>query len=267
MFDGLVVYYRHLTISLRAQMQYRASALMGGFGLLFLTTLEFLGIAALFARFRTFRGWSLAEIAVLYGMANISLASAQVVTRGFERVSQLVLNGDFDRILLRPRTTAMQIAGLELRLLALGRFVQGLAILSYGISIFHIDWSVPKALLLVAATLGGALTFAGVFILEGTLAFFTTESLELMNTLSYGGLDAAQFPLSIYERWLRWLFTFVVPLAFMNYFPVIVLSGRAPPGSLTTMAGWCAPLAGPAFLALSLQAWRLGVRHYRSVGA
>jgi ABC-2 type transport system permease protein len=128
-------------------------------------------------------------------------------------------------------------------------------------------WDPSRVLLLPLAIVGGACTFEALFVVNAALAFFTTQGLEVMNTVTYGGLEAAQYPLAIYEPWLRNFFTFVVPLASMNSPPALVLLDRAAPGSVLAWAGFLSPLAGLAFLAASGLLWRFGVRHYLSTGA
>src|SRR5579883_1427684 len=127
------LYLRYLEVSLRAQMQYRASFVMLALGQLVITGTEFLAIWAMFARFRSLRGWSLAEVALLYGIVNVAFALGEAFGRGFDVFQDLVKSGDFDRVLLRPRGTAFQIAGQELQLMRLGRLLQGLVVLGWAV--------------------------------------------------------------------------------------------------------------------------------------
>jgi len=66
---------------------------------------------------------------------------------------------------------------------------------------------------------------------------------------------------------MRRFFTFVVPLACASYFPVVAILGHPDPLGSPVWLQWLAPLAGPAFLALALQVWKIGVRHYTSTGS
>ena len=104
-------------------------------------------------------------------------------------------------------------------------------------------------------------------ILQATLAFWTTEGLEIMNTLTYGGVETAQYPLSIYRTWFRRFFTFVVPLACVSYYPALAILERTDPLGSPSAFQWLAPLIGLLFLCLCLHVWRIGVRHYRSTGS
>jgi ABC-2 type transport system permease protein len=261
--DSMRLYLRYLGVSVRGQMQYPASFAMLTVGHLVATALEFLGIWALLDRFGSVQGWSLPEIALCYGIANLAFSICDATTRGFDVFHLMLKAGDFDRVLLRPRSAALQLAGQELTLRRVGRFSQALVILLWAASALGMAWTASRIGLLVAAVLGGACFFAGLIVLQATAAFWTTESLEIFNTVTYGGVEAAQYPLSIYRPWFRRFFTAVIPLAFVNYYPVLAILGRpAPP-----VVPWIAPLVGAGFLAVSLQAWQFGIRHYCSTGS
>jgi ABC-2 type transport system permease protein len=114
---------------------------------------------------------------------------------------------------------------------------------------------------------GGICLFLGLVILQATSAFWTTESLEVWNAFTYGGVTMSQYPIAIYRPWFRRVFTYVIPLACINYFPVVAVLGRPDPLGTPRILQWLAPLAGVAFLGISLQFWKIGVRHYRSTGS
>ncbi len=267
--DQMRLYGRYTSISLRGQMQYRASFVMLAFGNLFATATEFAGIVALFTRFGSLRGWRLAEIALFYGMVGMAFAIAEATGRGFDVFATMIKSGDFDRLLLRPRGTAFQVAAQELQLMRVGRLAQGLVVLLWAMPRVHTAWTPARLALLALSVGGGACLFYGLLVLQATLAFWTVESLEIMNTVTYGGTEVAQYPLSIYNPWFRRFFTFVVPLACINYIPARVLLPDAPAthSAAPLWAAWLAPFVGMAFLAVTLQVWNVGVRHYRSTGS
>ncbi|NLI76814.1 MAG: ABC transporter permease [Candidatus Riflebacteria bacterium] len=257
------LYWRLVAISIRAQAQYPGSLLLLSAGHLVVTLLEFLGVWALFDRFRLVRGWSLAEVALFYGLVNLSFALAEAVGRGFDAFDRLVRTGEFDVVLLRPRSEVLLICGQELRLSRAGRFAQGLIILGWGMSSLGLAGRPEVWMRLAWAVAGGTALFCGLFVLQATIAFWTVNSLEVVNTVTYGGVETAQFPIDIYPSAVRAFFTWVVPLASLNYLPLRGLLRGGDPG----WVGWAAPLAGFLFLAVSLRLWRFGVRHYTSTGS
>jgi ABC-2 type transport system permease protein len=266
--NALNLYFRYVAISLRSQMQYRTSFLLQTAANFLITASEFLGLVGVFQRFHSIRGWTLSEIALFYGIIALAFAIAEAVPRSFDIFSKMIQSGDFDRILLRPRAAAFQILGQDFQPTRLGRFTQGLIVLIWASHRLQIAWTAGKISLLLASILGGACLFSGLIILQATLCFWTIDSIEILNCTTYGGVEAAQFPLTIYHRWFRDIFVFLIPLATINYFPAHFILSRAETvfGSSPWMQ--CAsPIIGLLFLILCLQIWRLGVRRYHSTGS
>jgi ABC-2 type transport system permease protein len=267
MVNALFLYLRYLELSLRGQLQYRTSTLMMALGSVMVSVIEFVGIWALFARFGNLRGWTLPQVALLYGLIEVTFAFSHVLSRGIETFPSLLVAGDFDRLLVRPRSTVLQLMGRELAVRRLGRAIQGLTVLIWASGALQVDWSATKVLLLLAAVAGGVCLFLGLNVVEASIAFWTVEPLEMMNAFTDGGAYMAQYPLSIYRGWFRTFFTLVVPLACANYLPALAIMDKADPGGAPSWASWAAPLAGPLFLLLSLGFWRVGVRRHLSTGS
>jgi len=265
--NSLRLYFRLIVTSMKAQMQFPGAFLMMSAGQFLATIIEFVGIWAMFDRFRALRGWSLGEVAMFYGVVNMAFALADAVARGFDVFgAQFVKTGNFDRVLLRPRSAALQIFGFEFRLTRVGRLLQGAIVLGIATHLLKLDWQWTDFALIAFAVAGGVALFSGLVMLQATLSFWTVESLEITNTLTYGGVAAAQYPLEIYASWFRQFFIFIVPLGCIAYFPVVGVLHRPDPLGAPEWFLYASPLAGFAFLALSFLAWRYGVRRYTSTG-
>ena len=168
--------------------------------------------------------------------------------------------GDFDRLLLRPRPTALQLAGHEFALRRVGRLVQGLIVLAWATSALEIPWDAARVALLLLTVAGGIAFFFGLMVLQASLCFWTTESLEIMNVLTYGGVETAQYPLSIYHVAFRRVFTFVVPLACIGYFPVVAVLGVDDPLGTGRVFQALAPARGRGVLGALVR----GMEHRRT---
>ena len=265
--DALRLYRHYVKASIRMQLAYRASVVISTLGAVLLTATEFFAVLALFDRFGQLRGWTLPEVSLFYGMISVTWALSDAFSRGFDGFARMVKTGDFDRVLLRPRSTVLQLLGTELTLRRAGRLVQGLAVLGYASTAGTIDWTPGRAVLLVVAVACGVCTFLGLLVLQATSAFWTVEGLEVWSAFTYGGLTMSQYPLAIYRSWFRGVFTYVIPLGCVSYFPALAILGRPDPLGAPGWVSWLAPLAGPVFLMLCLQVWQIGVRHYRSTGS
>lgn len=267
MLGGLHLYLRFISVSIQSQIQYRASFALLTLGHFAATAVEFLAILVLFDRFSALGPWTLPEVAFLYGLVNIAFAIADAAAFGFDKFGDMVKSGDFDRLLLRPRSTALQLAGQELTLRRVGRMAQGLAVLLWASAALDFGWTPDKVALLRGAIAGGAALFVGLVVLQATTAFWTTESLEIFNALTYGGVQASHFPLAIYRPWIQNFFMYVVPPATVSYLPSLAIIGRPDPLGSTLAVQYLSPIVGVVFLVISLQVWKLGVRHYQSTGS
>lgn len=262
--DSIALYFRYVTISIASQLQYRASFVMQSIGHFLVTGIEFLGIWALFSRFGALSGWSLAEVACFYGSIQISFALADALGRGFDVFSAQVKSGTFDRLLLRPRSTVLQLFGFELTLRRVGRLLQGIVVLVYGLTGLDRGIGFDGGVLLFTSIIGTVFLFLGLYIVQATISFWTVETLEIMNTMTYGGVETAQYPMSIYRVWFRKFFTYVVPVVLVDFAPIAEAIGR---GVMAPLLAWTGPATGPCFFFASLVFFRLGIRHYTSTGS
>ncbi len=265
--SGIRLYFRYLSLCIQSQLQYRASFIMMSIGHFLITFIDFLGIWVLFERFGTLKGFSFAEAALFYGMVHIAFAITEAWMRGFDTFSTLVRNGDFDRILTRPRSTVLQVLGHDFQIMRVGRFAQGLIVLLWAAYKLNIRWTFGKVILLIFSIVGGSFLFSALIVLQATLSFWSIQSLEIVNSFTYGGVETAQYPLSIYKSWFRKIFIFIIPLGCINYFPAMAILEKSDPLKSPIWFQWISPIAGLIFFLISLEIWKFGVKHYKSTGS
>ena len=261
---GLMLLWQFFTLSLRTQLQYRISFFLLTLSQFVSTFVDILAIWVLFDRFKTLQGWSLPELCLIYGIIHMGFAIAESCARGFDHFAQMIRYGDFDRVLLRPISTIFQVAVYEIQFMRIARFFQGLVVLLYGAHALHFSLFSLNALVIMFSIFGTASLFYGLFVIQAAVSFWTVESLEVMNITTFGGLQTGQYPISIYSKPFRLIFTFLIPLACVGYYPIAVLLHKN--DTLPLWIGVLTPVFGFAFLLISFQLWHLGVRHYRSTG-
>jgi len=263
------LYWRMAGVSIRGQMQYKTSFLLSAVGEFFATGIEVAGIWALFSRFGSLEHWNVAQVCLFYGLVHVSFALADTLCAGFDKFGNLFIKtGQFDRVLLRPRSVFLQLIGHEFALRRIGRLTQGLVVLGWAFYSLELTLDAWRLAMILVTIVCAMCFFLSLFMLQATLSFWSVESLEIMNTLTYGGVESAQYPMAIYERWFRNLFTFVVPLACVTYFPVVAILGIDDPLGSSRGFQMAAPLAGIVFFAAAVFIFdRIGVRHYTSTGS
>lgn len=265
--EDVALYGRLISARLRSQMQYRTSFVLLTLVSFLVTSSDLLAIVILFGAFGELAGWRVGEIALLYSLAMIPFGLSEIVVAGFDLFPQMIQQGEFDRLLLRPVSPFVQVLAADLPLRRLGRVAQGGVALGMAMTWTTIVWTPWKLLYLLGVLGSSVLLFSALFVLGAVLCFWTVQSVEIINTVTYGGTEMASYPLPIYHESLQRFFTFVIPLAFVSYFPALYLLDRPEAQSLPRWLPAMPPVAAAALALAAGAAWQVGVRHYQSTGS
>jgi ABC-2 type transport system permease protein len=264
--NALALWGRLAAASTRSQMQYRTSFAISCLVMFGVMASDLVPVWALARFFGAVDGWTFAELALLYGMVETSWATVETSLRGFENFSVYLVQGDLDRILLRPRHVVLQVAARDFDARKLSRIAQGLLVLVIACVVLGLD---AHALGWVAlGVLGGMLCFAGIVMAGAAVNFWTLgEAQELQNILTYGGAAALTYPVSIYANWFRRAITYAIPLAFVNYFPALAALGRTEAAGWPAFMPWLSPFVCAFVLVLGFAFFTRGLRRYESTGS
>jgi ABC-2 type transport system permease protein len=265
--EPLTLYLRLVAAQLRSQMQYKVSFSLALLGAFLLCLTEFAAVLVLFNRVPLLGGWSLAEVALLYGLSGTCFAVAEIFAAALDDFQVHIVRGTFDRVLVRPRGALFQVMSEDVALRRVGRVAQAVLVLAIALQLLAIDWTVDKVVLLAVALVSGTAIYFAIFVLGAAFCFWTVQAKEATHVFTYGGDGLASYPLDIYRGSVRRFFTFVVPLAFVNYEPALYLLGRPDPLGLPDAARLLSPVAAVAMAALARFGWHQGIRHYQSTGS
>lgn len=265
--EPLTLYWRMVGARVRSQMQYRLS-----FGLYWLASFggnitEFVVLLTLFHRIPQLAGWSLYEVALLYGIAATTFGLAEMLAGACDEFELHVAQGTFDRMLIRPLGALFQVLTEDFALRRLGRSAQGVLVLAVALHQLALQWSADKVLVLALALGSGVAIYFSIFVLGAVFCFWTVQGREAVNICTYGGEYVAEYPMDIHPLWMRRVMTFLVPLAFVSYYPALYLLERPDP---LGMPGWvrlASPVAAAVLAAAAWAGWTAGVRRYQSTGS
>jgi ABC-2 type transport system permease protein len=252
---------------IRGQTQYRLSFAMQLVGTFFFTSLDFVAILVIFHHLPHLAGWSLGEIAFLYGSSYITFKTADLMLTSIDRLPIMIRMGTFDQILTRPLSTLGQVMTADVGLRQLAAVAGGAVVFVYALSRVPIDWTVARAFVFAAMLVGAFLIFCSIFVASNAIAFWTMDAREVANSFTYGGQFATQFPMHIFGAWFRRLLGFVVPLAFVNYFPSLYILGKRDPLGAPRILQFISPVVALVAVVVAGVIWRIAVRHYRSTGS
>lgn len=250
----------------RAQLSYRL-----GFALTFATAagigvIEFLEIYVLLTNVPVFGGLDLSQAALVFALANLGFALADLVFGNLDTIPTLLRLGQLEALLVRPVSLMGQLVTADFQLRRLGRALISILLLALVLPRVDVDWTSARVYLLLVTPLAGCAIYGAVFAVAGGLQFFLVDGGEFTASFVYGGGYAGQVPGSVLPRALRSVFTFVVPATLTGYAPALLLLGLPGPALLPAWLGWFAPLAAVWAWLLATLTWRSGVRHFTGAG-
>ncbi|WTZ84482.1 ABC transporter permease [Streptomyces sp. NBC_01384] len=265
--DGVRAYRMIAAMWIRSTMAYRASFALTTFGNFAATALDFVAILLMFSQVDRLGGYSLPEVAFLYGVADTAFGLADLVLGSMDRLGRRVRDGTLDTLLVRPVPVLAQVAADRFALRRLGRITQGLLVLGYSVAVLDIDWTPLRLLMVPLMLLSGGAIFSAVFVAGAAFQFVAQDASEVQNSFTYGGSTLLQYPPTVFTKDLVRGVTFVLPLAFVNWLPGLYVLGRPYPLDLPTWVAFTPPLVAAGCCALAGVAWRAGLRSYRSTGS
>ncbi|HIS49044.1 MAG TPA: ABC-2 family transporter protein [Candidatus Gallacutalibacter pullistercoris] len=256
------LYAKFFSLHLRSMMQYKSSFFLMTLGQFILAFSAFLSVWFLFDRFHQVDGFTFEQVLLCFSVTLMAFSWCEGFFRGFDTFSSTIQNAEFDRILLRPRNEIFLVLSGKIELSKIGRLLQAFLVFLYALPVSGVEWNVQRVLVLLFMLIGGVCVFCGLFLIYAAICFFTVEGLEFMNIFTDGGKEFGSYPMSIYGDGILRFFTFMVPIACFQYWPLLYLLGKS--DSL-----WCmlSPLVCIVFLLPCWGFWRFGVRHYQSTGS
>lgn len=265
--EGLRAYGLIAAMWIRSTLAYRTSFLLTALGNFAATGLDFLAILLMFSHVTALGGFSLPEVAFLYGTSGAALGLADLVLGSMDRLGVRVRDGTMDVLLVRPVPVFAQVAADRFALRRLGRIVQSALVLGWSLTRLEVDWTPGKVLLVPVMLLCGAVIFGAVFTIGAAFQFVAQDAAEVQNSFTYGGTTMLQYPPTVFAEDLVRGVTFVVPLAFVNWLPALRLLGRDDPLGLPGWVDFLGPAVAVAMCGPAWLAWRAGLRNYRSTGS
>ncbi len=252
---------------IRAGLTYPVSFWAMTLGQALFTLVDFVAITIMFSHIDRLGGFTLTQVALLYGMSGFALGVADLLVGNAEMLGRRVRDGSFDAMLVRPVAPLVQVAADQFALRRLGRIVQSVVVLVWALAAGDIDWTAPKVGILAATLVSGSAIFCAIFVLGSAFQVIAGDASELMNAFTYGGATLTQYPLSIYPSEVIKGVTFIVPLAFINWYPALYVLGVEDPFGFPSWLQYASPVAAVLAVAVASLGWRAGVRRYRSTGS
>ena len=265
--DTIKLYLHSMRMLMKSQMQYPLSFLMQTLAQLVMEGGEMLAVILIVDRFDRLNQWMPGDLYFFFGVMSVTFYLTEFFGRGVTGAFPgMVRSGQLDTLLLRPRGVLTQVLCSAIDPRRVSCIAVGTAALVLGSRMSAVQWTVGKALVLLESFLFGGMLILGLCLIEAVFCIYSVKSVELVNAITYGGRSACQYPIDIYTRALRVIFTVAAPFALVMHVPAAYILGKPLYGWPAWTAYVC-PLAGAALFGVMYCVFRRAMRHYRSTGS
>lgn len=256
------LYLKALSMHLKSELEYRVSFILSFISQIFVFFTYYFVILALFAKFEHIKGFTMYEVLLCFSIIQFGFSFNEVFARGIDKFDNLIIKGDFDRLLVRPRNIILQVLCSDSDFVKVSRIIQSLIILIISLSHLSIKWNVMRIITLFLMLISACVIFFGIFLLAASYCFYTVQGLEVRNVFTDGGKHMAQYPIGIFQKEFVLFFTFVIPYAFVNYYPLLYLLSKK-----DCYLYGISPLLVILYLMPCICMFHLGIKRYSSVGS
>lgn len=260
---SLRLYYKLQLLQVRIYLEYRADFWIGIVGMALTQGSGLIFIWILFKRVPQVGGWNIWQIALLYSLTIIPKGLTELLFNGQWQLRLLVNRGEFDRLLVRPLSPALQVSTQVCGIHGLGSVALGIIILTYVTHILHLTWAWWQYGFLLAVLVSAVVFIGSVDFATNSIAFWDSSASGAFPFLIQYGTEFAKYPMTLYGRFLQIFITWVLPFAFISYYPSLILLDKT--GSQVWL-GYLSPLAGPIMALIAGVIWQRGLSRYQGTG-
>lgn len=256
----------YLKISLLTTLEYRTNLLGWALANPIQFIVGFATIKFVVAEFGTVAGWDYGQLAFLYGLSVISHALNVVLFIQSWNMGYYVIEGEFDRYMLRPLNILYQFYFTGFNPVGFTDLIPGICVFAYGCINIGFRWTLGNVISILIMLTGATLIRGGVYLIIGSTAFWT-KSLTSYSGYTQELFDkTTMYPLSIYPEIFQFILTYLIPIGWVSFYPVSDLLGKSNGRFAWNGAAWGTLAVGVLVFIVAAWIFKCGLKRYESAG-
>lgn len=252
---------------MKAWFQYRTDALLRSLTVFLREATGIIVIYFTLLKFDSLNGWNMYEMFFLYSLLFLTYGIMIIFFTGLRDFGRTVRDGSFDRYILRPRGLLFQIIFANADwFAAVGHGGLGIVLFLISAQKVGITWNAWNAVYYILAIIGGVLIQGAIFLFLATLNIYLLETNSLKELLYWNMRKFAGYPVSLFQKPIQILMIYIVPFAFVNYFPSQYLLRKEDMQQYPEVFLYLTPIIGIGMYIAAYFFWRYSIRFYKSSG-
>lgn len=266
MLKSLRLYYHLQLANFKSRTAYPLNFVIGVLGISLIGIVNMLLVWVITQRVPMISGWDFYELLFLVAVWRTADGLFILFFEQIRQIDGLIKAGLFDRFLVRPLNPLFLFSTQKFEIAGFGDVISG--VIGLIIACTHLShWDFIKSVLLVVVILSGCLIEWSIYTIIGTTAFWTLQSTGLKSILSPFLYQFTQYPLSVYSKPIRIILTFLVPVAFMSFYPSYLFFGDAEGIPFNSLLIFLSPLVSVIMVCITYMFWKKGIEAYKGAGS
>jgi ABC-2 type transport system permease protein len=219
-------------------------------------------VVVLFHKAPDLAGWRFEEVLFLYGFSLIPYGIFNVISMNlYDFGNNYIIEGKFDRVLLRPVSSLFQVLFETFRIESLQEVATGVFCMWWATRHLGLIWTPTKFGILLFFGLCAGIIYISVFLTLTTVSFWFEDRIgvhpPVWNVINFG-----RYPLSIYNGMVQFFLCWIIPFGLASFYPSVRMLGRTVSPQYLSLV----PVVAAVFLTIAISLWNFGTRHYSSTG-
>lgn len=258
----LRIYKKILAQDLKSKMSYRADFIISTIGMIFTNIAGFISFWIIFQNFPSCMGWNYYEMLFLYGFSLVALTPVQCLFDNNWNLRMYVYSGDFIKYCFRPINLFFYYMSEIFDIKGLGQLAFGFGTLIYSWNKLGLVLSIASVLKMIVFLITASLVMIALQNASAATCFWIQNSFYVLD-LATKFRDYAKYPITIFSPLFKFIFTFIIPIAFIAYYPSLVILR---PDEVPLLS-WLSPFIGCLFFYISYKIWMKGATSYSGTGS
>lgn len=246
----------------KARMEYRADFLISVVGMIVINLVGALTLWIIFHSIPDLAGWSYNELIFIYAFSLLAILPVQLCFDNVWQLGNKLMDGSFIKYYFRPLDVLFYFISERLDVKGIGQLVIAAVMLVYASGELDIAWGAGNICIFLLLVLSSSLVSAGIVLLASGLGFWTLNQVfALLFVYRLSGLS--HYPMSIYNDFFKFLFTFIIPIGYIAFYPAKLLLRPSEADALVFLS----PLVGVIFFVIAYRVWTRGAAGYVGTGS
>jgi len=267
MIDELKIAMQSLKMSILARLQYRIDTIVTILAVFFREATGIVVIYLTLMKFDKINGWDVNEMLFLFSLLFLTYSIIVVLFADLRDFSRMIREGNLDRLLVRPRGLLAQLISNNADIMAAcGHGLLGIVLFIVSAGKVGIEWNGTTIMYYIVAIISGVLIQGGIFIIFSALSFYFIETSSIKEIFYWNVRKFAGYPISIFNKFIQAIMIYIVPFAFVNYFPAQYLLRKPDMASYPAVYIYISPIIGVSLYGIAYVFWRISIKRYTSTG-